>query len=580
MGDMYTVDAGPGQWGMETAVQEFAEDLARALPVTVASVALWDHPSFGLTVKAVGMPRPLPQSPRIGTKIWLARSPWHRAVLERQEPVFLDGQGRPAVSLEGNGGHELSLQSVYLVPIRLGEEAIGVLGLGEMRSSARAAFTEQKRSRCRAILDEFVTGSAHAWEAGRVRRQTRAMSSLLRLAQDVMEARSPAEVLAACSAEMSDWVGAPVSGILFRARPDGAMEPIAQHGLPGPFNSHDAAQLILALVRTGADGRWPVSVVSVADDPLDPLNPAMRSGEVWSRVGLPLMRADRLQGIACLYVADDLRPSNWELEAFRRRGELVSLALGVVGALEDHRSEQRRLGGAAYQLLTEHQRTALSETVARILDLVSTQLPPRLARLVPQSGKALEGGTSAPSLAERVADEVLAVLGPVRERMGSPGPIRVEPIDVNGMVQHAVEIARWRWDQHQDGLAPAVEYHMETPSEPLLAQASASLIGAIVHAIENAVEAMPDGGRVRLRTARVNGHVLIAVEDSGSGVPADVQQDAFAPLVSTKERPHLGLGLSVIRSLVNRHGGSVSLSSAGGSTVLEIRLPAVEKSAS
>jgi signal transduction histidine kinase len=104
-------------------------------------------------------------------------------------------------------------------------------------------------------------------------------------------------------------------------------------------------------------------------------------------------------------------------------------------------------------------------------------------------------------------------------------------------------------------------------------------VGAIVHAIENAVEAMPEGGRVRLRTARDNGNVSITVEDSGDGAAKELPQDAFAPLVSTKDRPHLGLGLPVIRSLVSRHGGSVSLTRGGGGTVLEIKLPAVKASA-
>jgi signal transduction histidine kinase len=557
---------------METAVQEFAEGLARTLPVTVASVALWDQPSFALTVKAVGTSRPLPQPPRVGARIRLDRAPWYRAVLERQEPVLLGAEGQPSLSLESNGGDDLSLQSEYLVPIRIGGETIGVLCVGEMRSLTRESFTEQKRDRCRAILDAFVSSSAHAWEAGRLRRQTRAMSSLLRLAQDVMEARSADEVLASCVAEVSDWVGSPVMGILFRAHGDGGMEPVARLDLPKPFSDHDAAQLLLALVRTGGDERWPVSVVNVADDPLDPLNPTVRADQTWTRIGLPLLRAHRLQGIACLYVADDLRLSNWELEAFRRRGELVTLALGVVGALESQRTERRWFGRAAYQLLTEHQRTALSETVTRILDLVSTHLPPRLARLVPEPGSAAEEPEKSRPIAEVVTEAIQAVLGPIRQGVSLPGPLHMELLDVNGIVQRAIEIAHARWEQDRDEAFPAVRCRIEASAEPLLAYASISLVGAVVHAIENAVEAMPEGGEIHVRTGRDNGHALISVQDGGSGVPT--LEDAFPPLASTKGNSYMGLGLSVLRSVVSRHGGTASVvSQEDGGALLEIRLP-------
>jgi len=568
-----------GLWGLETAVQEFADTLVRSLPATVASVALWDQPSFALTVKAVGTRRPLANSPRVGSRIHLARAPWHRAVLERREPMFVERDARPVMTLEEEDiGDGLPLRAMYLMPIQVGAETIGILRIGEMRSSAREAFTQQKRDRCRAILDEFITGSVHAWESGRLRQQTRAMSSLLRLAQEVMEARSADEVFASCVAEVTDWIGAPVGGILFRTAPDGVMEPVAWRDLPVPLTMDDAPQLLLALVRSGGGGRFPVSVVRVADDPLDPLHPSVRPGETWTRVGLPLIRTHRLQGIACLYVADDLHPSNWEVEAFRRRGELVGLALGVVGALEEHRSEERWFGRAAYQLLTEHQQTALSETVASILDLVTTHLPPRLARLMAESASAGEGGAAGPSMADLVAGEVRAVLDPIRERIDT-GALRLEPLDVNGIVRRAMVIAHARWDQQPEGTPPVIEYHVDALAEPLLVQASIALVGAIVHAIEDAVETLPDGGRVRLRTARDNGHVLIAVEGSGSGASPVSPPGAVVPLARGDDRG-LELGLAVIQSLVDRHGGSVLHSRASGSSVLEIRLPALEGHAS
>jgi signal transduction histidine kinase len=117
-----------------------------------------------------------------------------------------------------------------------------------------------------------------------------------------------------------------------------------------------------------------------------------------------------------------------------------------------------------------------------------------------------------------------------------------------------------------------VHLSLELEGEPLVARTTPELVAALVHAIANAVEAMPEGGEVRVRTERENGHALISVQDSGPGVAAP--GSAFMPLVSTKGGSHLGLGLSVIRGVVNQHGGSASLvTSVEGGALLEIRLP-------
>ena len=73
-------------WGVETAAQQVAQQVMGAVPSTFASVALWDQPSFALTVKAVSSARPLSSLVSIGTRFSLAGAPWHRWVFERQNP--------------------------------------------------------------------------------------------------------------------------------------------------------------------------------------------------------------------------------------------------------------------------------------------------------------------------------------------------------------------------------------------------------------------------------------------------------------------------------------------------------------
>jgi PAS domain S-box-containing protein len=100
----------------------------------------------------------------------------------------------------------------------------------------------------------------------------------------------------------------------------------------------------------------------------------------------------------------------------------------------------------------------------------------------------------------------------------------------------------------------------------------------ITNLIRNALEAMATTKRrlLRLTTRLLDGDsVEIAVEDSGSGIPADVATKLFEPFVSTK-RDGMGLGLSICRSIVESHGGELrSEPNLSGGTIFRFTLPTV-----
>jgi len=87
----------------------------------------------------------------------------------------------------------------------------------------------------------------------------------------------------------------------------------------------------------------------------------------------------------------------------------------------------------------------------------------------------------------------------------------------------------------------------------------------LVNLIVNAIHAMPDGGRLTLRTfdLDVDGHpgVVIEVGDTGAGIIRDVMQRIFDPFFTTKRREGTGLGLSISQMLVTRQGGKISVES-------------------
>jgi PAS domain S-box-containing protein len=98
--------------------------------------------------------------------------------------------------------------------------------------------------------------------------------------------------------------------------------------------------------------------------------------------------------------------------------------------------------------------------------------------------------------------------------------------------------------------------------------------------LANAVKFTPKNGRVQVRLERVNSHVEIVVSDTGVGIPADFLAHVFerfrqAEGGTTRKAGGLGLGLSIVRHIVEMHGGSVEVSSAGhgkGAT-FRVKLP-------
>lgn len=92
--------------------------------------------------------------------------------------------------------------------------------------------------------------------------------------------------------------------------------------------------------------------------------------------------------------------------------------------------------------------------------------------------------------------------------------------------------------------------------------------------IINAVQAMPDGGRLMVRSEVISpGWVGISFSDTGAGMPPDSLGKIFEPLFTTKARP-VGLGLAITRMMVERHGDTVGVDSeVGKGSTFTVKLP-------
>jgi signal transduction histidine kinase len=154
------------------------------------------------------------------------------------------------------------------------------------------------------------------------------------------------------------------------------------------------------------------------------------------------------------------------------------------------------------------------------------------------------------------------------QRLGRVHPIP-RAIDVNGMLRNVLDMLAFT---KRDGITLHTEFTEGLPD----CHADADLLaGALENLLANAVDAMPRGGSLTVKTAHADttDGVLIAVEDDGVGMDARVRERAFDDFYTTKAQGS-GLGLAFVKRVAEAHGGSVQLSSTlGRGTSVRLCLP-------
>ena len=150
------------------------------------------------------------------------------------------------------------------------------------------------------------------------------------------------------------------------------------------------------------------------------------------------------------------------------------------------------------------------------------------------------------------------------------------PVDLTQVLQQAVDLTRARWSDmpQQQGLVIDLRLDL-APDLPAIMGVESELREALLNLVFNAVDAMPEGGNLTLRTRAVSAepcegnrdaltHVQVEVCDTGVGMDEDTRRSCLEPFFTTKGEHGTGLGLAMVYGIVQRHSAELEIDSTVG----------------
>ncbi|HKP11484.1 MAG TPA: GAF domain-containing protein, partial [Blastocatellia bacterium] len=153
-----------------------------------------------------------------------------------------------------------------------------------------------------------------------------------------------------------------------------------------------------------------------------------------------------------------------------------------------------------------------------------------------------------------------------------------DTFDINQLLQDSTTLTQARWQHEAQARGLTYDVSLDLRDVPPVRGSASELREVFVNIILNALDAMPQGGRLRIASREKNGSVRVSFSDSGIGMTREVRQRVFEPFFTTKGVTGMGLGLAVSYSIVERHGGQIDLRSMPGrGTTFTITLPSGRK---
>jgi PAS domain S-box-containing protein len=298
----------------------------------------------------------------------------------------------------------------------------------------------------------------------------------------------------------------------------------------------------------------------------------LASAGMRSLVIAPLLVESQVFGVlVCARRADNAFVSG-ECEFLRQVSEHTALAshqaqlyTALQRAYDDLRHTQQ-------QVMQQERLRALGQMASGIAHDINNAISPMSLytdALLEREPNLTETGRKQLEIIQRAVDDVAATVARMGEfyRLREPRATLL-PVDLNLLAEHVVDLTRARWSDMAQQRGAVISLQLELdPELPQISAVESQIRDALVNLVFNAVDAMPQGGPLIIRT-RADGHgrhrICIEVTDAGVGMDEDTRRRCLEPFFTTKGERGTGLGLAMVFGVAERHGAVLEIESHPG----------------
>jgi signal transduction histidine kinase/ActR/RegA family two-component response regulator/HAMP domain-containing protein len=300
-----------------------------------------------------------------------------------------------------------------------------------------------------------------------------------------------------------------------------------------------------------------------------------------SVVSAPLLVESKVFGVLLSARREPNHFSSGECEFLRQLSEHVALAAHQAQLYEALHQAYDDLRQTQQAVMQQERLRALGQMASGIAHDINNAISP--VALYTESLLESEPGLSTRARGyletiQHAIEDVAQTVSRMKEFYRQREPqLTLAPVHLNRLMQQVIDLSRARWNDipQQRGIVITMETELAS-DVPAILGVESEIREALVNLVFNAVDAMPEGGKLTLRTkvSTLPHQVQVEVSDTGVGMSEDTRRRCFEPFFTTKGERGTGLGLAMVHGIVRRNNADIEIESTlGNGTTMRLVFP-------